>query len=216
MRWVRRVLLLVVIGNVVIMAGLASLRWINPPTTAFMSREEGPVQYSWVDTDRMSEYLALAAVASEDQRFYRHWGIDPGAIETALEERAERGELRGASTITQQLVKNLFLSPARSLLRKVVEAYLAVMLDLVVSKERILELYLNVAEFGPGIYGVEAAARYYFGKSASIVSPGEAARLIAVLPSPRRSNPARPSEYLRERERWIVDQMFPGDGRETR
>lgn len=205
----RRVFWLVVFANVAVTIGLASLRWIDPPTTAFMAREEEPVQYSWVDADRMSEYLSLAAVASEDQRFYRHWGVDLEAIEAALEEQGDGGGLRGASTITQQLVKNLFLSPARSFLRKAVEAYLAVLLDLVVGKPRILEIYLNVAEFGPGIYGVEAAARHYFGKSAQSISPREAARLIAALPSPRRSNPAAPSAYLRERERWIVDQMLP-------
>lgn len=208
MRWIRRVFWLVAIVNVAIAIGLTSLRWVNPPTTSFMSRAEGPVQYSWVDAERMSEYLPLAAVASEDQRFFSHWGVDPSAIETALEERDRRGGLRGASTITQQLVKNLFLSPARSLLRKAVEAYLAVLLDLVLSKDRILEIYLNVAEFGPGLYGVEAAARHYYGKPAAAVSPREAARLIAVLPSPRRSSPAAPSEYLQDRERWIVDQML--------
>ena len=153
---------LVVLGASALVVG--ALRWIDPPTTAFMLRQSGPVIQEWVPMEAISPTLVHAAVTSEDQRFYQHWGLDIAAIQTALEEGDRGGAVRGASTITQQVAKNLFLTPARNYFRKVAEAYLAVLVDLLWSKRRIMEVYLNIAQFGDNLFGVEAASRHYFGK----------------------------------------------------
>jgi len=145
-------------------------------------------------------------MAAEDQNFPNHRGLDVDAIAKALDERENRGRLRGASGISQQLAKNLFLWPKRSYLRKGLEAYLAVAIELVLPKRRILELYVNVVELGPGLYGVPAAAQHYFGTSSTELTPEQAALLAAVLPNPRQMNVGAPSDYVRERQRWIAEQ----------
>ena len=177
-------------------------RWFAPPTSAFMLRERfavdsTQVRYQWTSWENISPHLALAVVAAEDQKFPHHFGFDFGSIADALEERA--GRRRGASTISQQVAKNLFLWPARSYLRKGIEAYLTVLLEALWPKRRILEVYLNVAEFGPGIFGAEAASRRFFGKPARRLSSREASLLAAVLPSPKRMSAGRPSAYVRGR-----------------
>jgi monofunctional biosynthetic peptidoglycan transglycosylase len=186
------------------------LRWFDPVTSAFMLRDDSgrvPPMFQWVEWERLGSSIPLAAVASEDQRFLQHPGIDFHSIQRSLE-AAEYGErLRGASTITQQLAKNLFLTPSRSLLRKGIEAYLAVITEVCLPKRRILEIYLNIVELGPGIYGVGAASRHYFDKRPADLSNSEAALLAAVLPNPSRLNVAAPSPYVRERQKWIIGQM---------
>lgn len=186
---------------------LLLFRFVPPPTTAFMLQSPYPVQQTWVDIDELPIYLPLAVVSSEDQRFPEHFGVDFKAIGDALKDYGDGEELRGASTITQQTAKNLFLSPSRSLLRKGLEAGLAIGLETVWGKKRILEVYLNVAEFGQGIYGVEAASQYYYHRPARALTPNQAARLAVLLPNPRQRNPNHLSHALAQRVSWIERQM---------
>ncbi|MCC8365091.1 monofunctional biosynthetic peptidoglycan transglycosylase [Xenorhabdus sp. PB61.4] len=163
---------------------------------------------SWVDQDQISPYIALAVIAAEDQRFPEHWGFDFSAIKMAVEHnKKDQKRIRGASTITQQTAKNLFLWEGRSWVRKGLEAGMAMVLELVWSKKRILTVYLNIAEFGRGIFGVEAASRHYFGKPASRLTASEAALLAAVLPNPIRYRVDAPSAYVLQRQQWILRQM---------
>lgn len=185
-------------------------RYVNPPFTAVMLLEPGPlrgVRHTWVDRRAIAWSVPQAVMASEDQRFATHHGIDWVSLDKAFEEYRDGEGLRGASTITQQVAKNLFLWQGRSVVRKALEAYFAVLIELIWSKERILEVYLNVAEFGPRVFGVEAAAREYFGAGAAELSPSDAALLAAVLPNPRRLHVADPSVYVRDRQAWILAQM---------
>ncbi|MBM9537766.1 monofunctional biosynthetic peptidoglycan transglycosylase [Desulfobulbus alkaliphilus] len=193
------------------------LRWVPPPTSAFMvmhhferltsSQEVPPVRYTWVSRDQISPYMALAVLASEDQRFPEHRGFDFIAIRQAMEQNTRSTRLRGASTLSQQTAKNLFLWGGRSYLRKGIEAWLTLYLELLWPKGRILEVYLNIAEFGNGIYGVHAASAHFFNKKPDQLTRREAALLAAVLPSPRRLHADRPSSYLQSRVRWIQTNM---------
>lgn len=180
-------------------------RWFAPPTSAFMLRarlmNEIPVHYRWTPWDRISTHLAIAVVAAEDQKFPFHHGFDFESIAQALDE--EGGPRRGASTISQQVAKNLFLWPGRSYFRKGLEAYLTLLIEAFWPKRRILEIYLNVAEFGPGIFGAGAAGRQLFAKPASRLSLWEASLLAAVLPNPKRMSAQRPSDYVRRRA-WEI------------
>lgn len=210
--WSSRVVraLLVLVGLVFLASVIAviPLRWLDPPVTAFMLADEHDrVHQHWVAWDDIADSLALAAIASEDQRFFEHAGIDFDSIKKSVEESRRGAGLRGASTITQQVAKNLFLWRGRSFMRKGIEAYLALLVDLSWPKRRILEVYLNIAEFGPGVYGVGAASEIYFGKPAGAMTDAEAALLAAVLPNPIRLSASNPSDYVRERQRWIVGQM---------
>ena len=162
------------------------------------------LRYDWVPARQIAPSLRAAVVASEDQRFFEHGGFDWKAMRSALGEWRDGEKLRGASTITQQVAKNLFLWPGRSFLRKGLEAWLTLWIEWLWPKQRILEVYLNVAELGDGVFGAEAAARRYFGTSAARLGADESALLAAMLPSPRRSNPANPSRFLRERQQWIL------------
>ncbi len=166
------------------------------------------LQHNWVSIDRISKNLALAVVCSEDQNFMDHFGFDLKAIEHSVEASWKGTKrIRGASTISQQTAKNVFLWPDRSWVRKGLEVYFTVLIEIFWSKERILEVYLNSIEMGNGIYGAEAASRYYFQKSAKNLSKRQAAAIAAVLPNPReyRANP--PSSYIQSRIDWIVRQM---------
>jgi len=186
------------------------LRWVDPTTTAFMLQDDSgrvPVMFEWRDWDSIGDTVALAVVAAEDQRFAEHWGIDLKSVKDALDSASGGSRLRGASTITQQLAKNLYLWPGRSWARKGIEAYLTVFVELLWPKQRILEIYLNVAEFGRGTWGVQAASRRFFGKDAAQLRPAEAALLAAVLPSPKRYRADAPGPYLRKRQAWIQRQM---------
>ncbi|MAA74823.1 MAG: monofunctional biosynthetic peptidoglycan transglycosylase [Salinisphaeraceae bacterium] len=187
-----------------------ALRWIDPPVSAFMLRShwsanaDGPsIYYLWADMDRISPDLALAAVAAEDQTFPRHGGF----VWSQIRKVVTQGQARGASSITQQTAKNLFLWPGRSYIRKGIEAYLTFWMELLWPKARILEMYLNVAQFGDHIYGAEAAARRLFGTRADALSAEQAALMAAVLPNPLRYNASRPGPYVRERQAWILQQM---------
>ena len=194
-------------------AGLLYLRWLPPLTTAVQierrieaARHHQPYRkrYTFVPLARIAPDLQHAVIAAEDGRFYQHHGIDWKELRKVAEEDTERGRLgRGASTITQQLVKNLFLTTSRSLVRKGIEFTLAPLAEFLLPKQRILELYLNVIEWGPGIYGAEAAAHAWYRIPAARVNREQAARLAAILPSPRHRKPARMTEYAGE----ILDRM---------
>ena len=195
------VLLVVLIG----LALVLPLRWYAPPTTAFMffhQQQNNDVHYDWLPLNEISPYLAIAVVASEDQKFPTHYGFDFDSIQKALSE--DRKRLRGASTITQQLAKNLYLSPDRSYVRKAIEAYFTLLLELCLDKHRIMELYLNVVEFAEGVYGAKAASERIYHKPAASLSIYEAARLAAVLPNPKEMSAAEPSSYVVNRSRQIV------------
>jgi monofunctional biosynthetic peptidoglycan transglycosylase len=186
------------------------LRWIDPVTSAFMLLDDSgrqPPLYEWADWQDIGIAPVLAVVAAEDQRYAEHFGFDFQSMQKAVRD-SERGErLRGASTITQQLAKNLFLWSGRSYLRKGLEAWFALLLEVCLPKKRILEIYLNIVELGPGVYGVPAASRLYFGRDPSRMADSQAALLAAVLPNPHTLQADRPSDYVRERQRWIVGQM---------
>ncbi len=184
------------------------MRWLPPPTSAFMLQSEvRPVQYHWVPASLIADSARKAAVAAEDQKFWTHDGFDFEAIEKALAHNEKSKRKRGASTITQQVAKNLFLWPGRSWLRKGVEVSFTLLIEWFWPKQRILEVYLNIAEFGPGIYGVEAAAQKFFSKPAAALLPAEAARLAAVLPNPRKWRADRPGPYVQSRALAILRLM---------
>lgn len=209
---VRGILLTLAILLALIITLVVLLRFLDPPTSAFMigyqlEPSSRPVRHQWVDLELISPWLPLAVMASEDQKFPDHWGFDIGSIEKALADYVEGERLRGASTISQQTAKNLFLWPGQSLLRKALEAGLTPILELLWPKRRIMEVYLNVAEFGEGIYGVEAASQHFFGVPAHSVSARQAALLAAVLPSPKRFRVSNPTPYIWNRVDWIRQQM---------
>ncbi|HET7433825.1 MAG TPA: monofunctional biosynthetic peptidoglycan transglycosylase [Thermoanaerobaculia bacterium] len=190
----------------------------NPPkTTAFMERRkeelrrEGKsdaLEYKWVSYGRISPNLRRAVLVAEDDSFYEHGGVDVDAMKEAFERNWKRRKItHGGSTITQQLAKNLYLSPSRNPLRKIKEYFIAQSLERHLTKKQILELYLNVVEMGERTYGAEAASRRYFGKSASSLTPREAALLAGCLPNPRIMNPAKPNKRLRWRQSMIVSRM---------
>ena len=165
------------------------------------------VDYRWTDYAEISRHAKLAVIASEDQKFAFHPGFDFEAIDRAVKEREQGRRVRGASTISQQVAKNLFLWPGQSYVRKGLEAYLTLLIESLWSKQRILEIYLNIAEFGPGVYGVGAAAPRYFHTSASRLSRAQAALLAAVLPAPTHFHVAQPSAHVLRRQAWIIGQM---------
>jgi len=220
-RVARRVLTaaLAVVGILLAASALVVLvlRWADPPTSAFMLEAraaEGPlIHQHWVPIERISPWLALAVVASEDQRFPNHFGFDLEAIAEALHEHAEGEGLRGASTISQQVAKNLFLWPGRNLVRKGIEAWFTVLLETFWSKRRILEVYLNIAQFGPRTFGAGAAAERYFHQSPARLSRRQAARMAVVLPDPDGLSVSHPSSYVLQRERWVLGQMSQLGGR---
>jgi len=185
-------------------------RWVYPPTTAFMLQDQSgriPVLYEWVAWRDAGVAASIAVVASEDQKFANHFGFDVKSIRDSVEDFNDGGSLRGASTITQQVAKNMYLWSGKSFLRKGIEAYFTVLIEVSWSKKRILEVYVNIAEFGPGIYGVSAASEEFFGKSPVELSDAEAALLAAVLPNPKQLRVENPTPYVRERQNWIIKQM---------
>lgn len=210
-RWIGRGLLALA-AFVLIAVGLYAV--VNPPTTPYMfgeGRRLGGVEQIWVPMEEIAPVMARSAVAAEDANFCLHWGLDLNAIRAAM----DAGAARGASTISQQVVKNVWLWQGRSWLRKAIEAGLTPVMEAVWSKRRILEVYLNVAEFAEGVFGVEAAARHYFGVAAADLSATQAARLAAVLPNPKVYDAAAPSDFLRRRAAQIADgaATIAADGR---
>jgi monofunctional biosynthetic peptidoglycan transglycosylase len=209
-RLVRLFFLLVASWTALSLIAVAALRYIDPAITSVMLLEPGPVgaiEHRWVHKNEISIFVAQAAIAAEDQRFLDHHGLDFNALAVAIEDYRRGDSLRGASTITQQVAKNLFLWNGRSFLRKVLEAWFAVIIDLAWPKERTLEVYLNIAEFGPGIFGVEAAANRFFASSAADISRSQAATLAAVLPDPKSLDAGTPSDYIASRRSQILEQM---------
>ncbi|WP_337011280.1 monofunctional biosynthetic peptidoglycan transglycosylase [Pantoea sp. AS142] len=210
-----------IVGRIVLvwlgiwMAGILLFSLLPVPFSAVMAERQigawlrGDFSYvahsDWVGHDEISPLMGLAVIASEDQKFPTHWGFDVAAIESVLDNNDSR--MRGASTLSQQTAKNLFLWEGRSWIRKGLEAGLTVGIETIWTKRRILTVYLNIAEFGPGIFGVEAASQHYFHKPASRLTAADAALLAAVLPNPIRYHAAAPSGYVRERQQWIMRQM---------
>lgn len=183
-------------------------RFVPVPLTSYMLQSPvKPVQHDWVAKERIAEVMRKAVVAAEDQKFWEHDGFDFEAMQKAYQGNQKGRPQRGGSTISQQTAKNLFLWPGGGYVRKGIEAYFTVLIEVLWPKARILEVYLNSAEFGAGIYGVEAAAQKYFRKPAAQLSAGEAARLAAVLPSPRRWKVEAPGPYVQSRSAWILRQI---------
>jgi len=206
--WLYRILVfiaaLVLVFYIAAAAAFFALRWINPPFTAvqaerrmesWIHRTPYHKRYVFVPLSRISLDFQHAVIAAEDSRFYQHHGFDWEEVRNAVEEEREDGRLRGASTLTQQLVKNLFLSTSRSFIRKGIEFTLVPMAEYILGKRRILELYLNVVEWGPGVWGAQESAEYHYGIAAARVSREQGARLAAILPSPLRRKPARMTQY---------------------
>lgn len=196
---------------------VAVLRFVDPPLSMVMAADQagrwihGPdrslLAHQWVDRQDMASCVLISMVAAEDQQFPFHRGFDRRAIERALEHNAEGGKVRGASTISQQVAKNLFLWQGRNWLRKGLEAWYTLWIELLWPKARIAEVYANIAELGDGVYGVQAASRRYFGRDAANLNADQCARLAAVLPSPRRYNAAHPGPWVQRRARWIQRQV---------
>jgi monofunctional glycosyltransferase len=215
-----RILKRIVIWFFILSIGTVILyRFIPPPVTPLMLIRLGgqlisgkplKLKKDWVALEEISPNLPRAVIASEDQLFTEHWGFDFQAIEKAMKNNSSKKKkkrIRGGSTITQQTAKNVFLWPGRSWLRKGLEVYFTMLIEGLWSKERIMEVYLNVIEMGDGIYGAEAASSSFFKKPAKTLSPSQAALIAAVLPNPRRWSPAKPTGYILARQRWIVRNM---------
>lgn len=209
---------LVLVWLTVSLLPVLALRWLPPPTSAFMlqywfsaqpaaEQRFEPPRYQWTAWENISPAMRLAVVAAEDQKFPHHHGFDLASIQEALGDYIHGDGLRGASTISQQVAKNLFLWPDKNIWRKGLEAWFTLLIEICWPKQRILEVYLNIAEFGPGIYGVEAASLIYFNKTAAMLEADEAALLATVLPNPAMRDAANPSPYMLERRRWILIQM---------
>ena len=208
---IKWLLLILLAYQLWIFAHVLLWKWVNPAETSFMDirleelREKNPnakLKHEWVDYPKISTHLKRAVVASEDDRFMDHHGFDFRGIEYALKKNERRGKsVAGGSSITQQLAKNLFLSPSRSYLRKAEEAVIALMIELVWDKRRILEVYLNVVEWGNGVFGAEAAARHYYQVSAAQIGPSAAARMAVMLPNPRKYEKAMPAWVVRHASR---------------
>jgi monofunctional biosynthetic peptidoglycan transglycosylase len=219
--WLARMARVAAIGIASVAAGsvllVAAFRWLPVPFTSFMIQDEfaalrsdvaGPRPlHDWVAWAAISPQVAVAVIAAEDQNFPDHRGFDIRAIGKAWSDAQRGRRIRGASTISQQVAKNLFLWPGKNWLRKGLEVWFTVWIELLWPKQRILEVYLNGAEFGRGVWGVEAASRHFFKKPAARLDQHEAALLAAVLPSPKRLRVDRPSPYLRQRQAWILHQI---------
>jgi len=192
------------------------LRWVNPPVTSFMlykklhamtqKQKQHTIRYTWVDAGSISPNLAWSVIAAEDQSFAKHRGFDFNSISKAVQHNKSQKRVRGASTISQQVAKNLFLWPQRSYVRKACEAYFTILIEVLWPKKRILEMYLNIVEFGDGIYGADAASRYFFHKPPAFLTLDEAALLSSVLPNPVRYKVLNPSEHIIRRQVWIMEQ----------
>lgn len=208
---------------VISVAGVFLLRWVNPATSSIMIQRQIEallngnftlISYIWIDYDDLTPELPIAIVAAEDQNFPNHHGFDFDQIEKALDQHKRGGRLRGASTITQQVAKNLFLWEGKSFIRKGIEAYFTILIELLWSKKRILEVHLNIAEMGDMIFGAGAASLMYFKKTPDKILRSQAALLAAVLPNPLRYSALRPSNYVLRRQSWIIRQINSLGGKE--
>ncbi|MCG9971467.1 monofunctional biosynthetic peptidoglycan transglycosylase [Christiangramia crocea] len=208
-RFIFKVLLGLFIFSILI---VVVYKWVPVPFTPLMAiryfeNPEEEIEHDWVPIEDISRHLQLAVITSEDQNFIKHKGFDFEAIQKAMEDNRAGRKIRGASTISQQTAKNVFLFPSRTWFRKGLEAYFTFLIEMLWSKERILEVYLNSIEMGKGVYGAQAASMHWFGKNAIDLSAYESAAIAAVLPNPReyRANPA--SSFIQRRKNWIVNQM---------
>lgn len=198
-----------------LLATILTFRFVDPPTWSWkLQRELNPpagypavARHQWRDIDQIPQAIQLAVIAAEDQNFPHHHGIDFGAVQQAISDLDEGKSLRGASTITQQTVKNLFLWPQKNWSRKLLEGGLALLIELLWDKQRILEVYLNIVEFGPGVYGVAAASDYWYRRPLERLSLDQASRLAAILPNPWRYRAEPASPYVSVRAAWIEQQM---------
>lgn len=209
--WLRRIARLLVILAAAVLLSVVAFRFVNPPTTSVMAfnlLKGSTVRQEWVPLERISPDLRRAVIASEDGQFCKHLGVDLGAIRDAIKESGGLAGARGASTIPMQTAKNLYLWNGRSYVRKALEAPLAVLMSIIWPKERMMEVYLNIAQFGPGTFGAEAASRRYFGKSASDLTRREAVLLAVALPNPGYRNPARPSQRM-QRIATVIERRMP-------
>lgn len=212
-----KILLRIVIVIILLTALFVLLfRWVPVPVTPLMlircveqksAGEPMRLKHDWVSLDKISPKLQLAVVCSEDQNYLRHFGFDWESIKKAMRSNEQGKKLRGGSTISQQTAKNVFLWPGRSYVRKGLEAYFTLLIELLWSKERIMEVYLNSIEMGPGVYGAEAAAEFWFHKSAAKLTKDESCALAAVLPNPRKYSANPPGPYVARRKAWIAQQM---------
>ena len=193
------------------MVWAALYRYVNPPLTPLMVigyfGGKRTIKKEWSDYKNISNYMKLAVIAAEDQKFPTHEGFDIESIKDAIGDKMSGDRLRGASTISQQTAKNVFLWPSRTWMRKAAEAYFTFLIEKIWGKKRILEVYLNVIETGKGVYGVGKAGEVYFGKSAGNLTKEESALIAAILPNPVRMSAVNPSRYVRERQGWIIGQM---------
>ncbi|MGH8530966.1 MAG: monofunctional biosynthetic peptidoglycan transglycosylase [Nevskiales bacterium] len=213
-RWLGRLVLILLLTPALL---VGALRWINPPITSFMigakwdltrsGEKNAAIRYRWVNYERIAPAARLAVIAAEDQNFATHRGFDWQAIGKAMQHNPKSQRMKGASTISQQVAKNLFLWERRSWLRKGIEAYFTLWIEWLWPKQRILEVYLNTAQFDARTFGVGAAAQRFFGRPAASLSYAQAALLAAVLPAPRRLSAAEPSDYVEDRQDWILGQM---------
>ena len=210
-----KILLRVLLGFVIIsFVSTLIFRFVPIPITPLMiiryfEMEEGKIDKDWKSLDEIGKNMPLAVVTAEDQNFAEHFGFDLEAIEKAMKynEKHKGKKVKGASTISQQTAKNVFLWPGRSWIRKGLEVYFTFVIEICWSKERIMEVYLNVIEMGPGVYGAEAASQYYFNKSSSKLSKKEAATIAAILPNPIRWSASHPTPYIIKKRNWIVRHM---------
>ncbi len=226
-RWIKRVAVSIAAMWAALLFLIVLFRWVPVPFTSFMlqdrvgalfSSEKGyRYTHDWVPLSKISKNLQRAVIASEDQLFAEHFGFDFQQIKKAIDEREQpkkknakgkKRRVRGASTISQQVAKNVFLWPGQSFIRKGLEAVITLMIELVWPKERILEVYLNSAEFGRGTWGAEAAAKKFFKKTAARLTPQEAALLAISLPNPKKMRVDNPSAYMRKRQKWVLTQMY--------
>jgi len=213
-RWIGRLLLVFFISSIAL---VLVYRWVPVLVTPLIGirlveqlldkEKDVKLEKDWVSIDRISSHMVQAVVAAEDQKFLDHFGFDTEAIHKAMEGNRAGRNLKGGSTISNQAAKNVFLWPGRNYLRKGLEAYFTLLIEIFWSKERIMEVYLNVIEMGDGIYGVEAAAQAFYKKSADKLSKSESAMIAAVLPNPRRWSPAKPTGYNYQRQSWILRNM---------
>jgi len=207
LRLIAQSLLLIVLFFFII---LLVFRWLPIPTSAFMVQSDRTVNYQWAGWGEVSPQLAIAVIAAEDQRFPQHWGLDTVELKKVFAKKRQRkgkATPRGASTITQQVAKNLFLWNGRSYTRKAIEAVIAVAIELAWPKKRILEVYLNIAQFGDGVFGAEAASQAFYQKQAKQLNREESAALASVLPRPAISNVNKPDTRLINKQQWVLKQM---------
>jgi len=210
--WLARMARFTLVVALLPVAPIVALRFVDPPLTAFMLARAAttppcpPLALEWKQLALLPEHVGWSAIAAEDQRFYQHAGFDLNAIRAALRDRSDGRQLRGASTLSQQVTKNLFLWPDRSWIRKALEGYLTLWLEIVWPKERILEVYLNVAQFGPCTFGIGAASQHYFGRSATELTRDQAARLMTTLPNPSVRRPIGMTPFQDQRARQIRGQ----------